>query len=44
MEGVITYIFIENSTFDNARVTIENYSSVISLNIYQHKYSNWLFK
>ena len=34
MEGVITYIFIENSEFDNTRVTIENYFSVISLNIY----------
>ena len=41
MEGVITYIFIENSTFEKARVTIENYSSVISLNVYQYKYPNY---
>jgi len=40
-EVVITYINIENTTFENARITIENFSSLISINAYQNGFSNF---
>ena len=41
IKDVITYINIENTTFENARITIENFSSLISINAYQNGFSNF---
>ena len=41
IKNVITYINIENTTFENASVIIENFSSSICINAYQNEYSNY---